>query len=79
MGIIQTPLYCIIVSNLNVVFFSCLMPDREEDLLMDESVDLNIIDRKVQKIPCCRSYLLPKGRCYACPEELNRDPDLEKF
>jgi len=27
------------------------------------------------KITCCKSYLTPKGRCYTCPEQQNKDPD----
>ena len=51
----------------------------DEDFLVDGCVDLVVAHRKVQKTTCCRSYLLPKGRCYACPEEQNRDPDLDNF
>ena len=39
--------------------------------------DLEVISLKVQKTTCCRSYLLPKGRCYTCPERMVYDPDKE--
>ncbi len=40
-------------------------------------MDDEIIERKGYNISCCRSYMSPKGRCYTCPEDLEKDPDEE--
>jgi len=31
--------------------------------------EFEIIQPKVFKISCCRSYMTTKGRCYTCPED----------
>jgi len=28
------------------------------------------------KLSCCKSYLLPRGRCYSCPEGRDGEVDL---
>ena len=35
------------------------------------------LKNKQMKISCCKSFLLPKGRCFDCIAEEWKDPDEE--
>jgi len=39
----------------------------------------HIIIEKKERTTCCRSYSVPKGRCYDCPEDTIIDSDEEKI
>lgn len=41
--------------------------------------DIEIVKSKDYNISCCKSYMTPKGRCYTCPEQNERDPDEEIY
>jgi hypothetical protein len=42
-----------------------------------ENEDIEIVKERIYKETCCKSYLTPKGRCYTCPFNKDKDPDYE--
>ncbi|HLC81856.1 MAG TPA: hypothetical protein VJH68_04320 [Candidatus Nanoarchaeia archaeon] len=46
-----------------------------EELSAEELTEIRTIKYKET---CCQSYLTPKGRCYTCPENRDKDPDEEE-
>ena len=49
--------------------------------MIDEKIKKEIEEAKTIKYKetCCESYRTPKGRCYSCPENRNKDPDEEEY
>ena len=45
---------------------------------MNLAEELQTLKPKVIKESCCRSYQLPKGRCFDCVEHQDIDPDEEQ-
>jgi hypothetical protein len=44
-----------------------------ENIIEEEDLKKNIKFKET----CCKSYLTPKGRCYTCPFNNDKDPDYE--
>jgi|APSaa5957512622_1039677.scaffolds.fasta_scaffold146665_2 hypothetical protein len=52
-------------------------PFNSSNALIDNSINEPIIIKK-EKMACCQSYFLPRGRCYSCTESDTKEQEEER-